>query len=222
MKKQLSSVMLLFLVIFVSFTLFQSLNAAHAATSIAQITQRATSVKIKKQASVKYEAENAYLAQGVRVDTNTSGYAGSSYVDNYVNVGATTIFTVNIASDGTYPVTLHYANGTGATKTLSIYANGMKLLQTALPPTATWNTWADKTENLSLRTGLNTLSYTYDTDDSGNVSLDYISVTNAIPLVARGATLPYVEYEAEKAMTNGTVKYLDRTRQGKHLAQWSV
>ena len=120
-------------------------------------------------------------------------------------MGATTIFTVNIASDGMYPVTLHYANGTGATKTLSIYANGLKLLQTALPPTSTWNTWADKTENLALRTGLNTISYTYDRGDSGNVSLDYISVTNAIPLAARGATLPYVEYEAEKAMTNGTV-----------------
>jgi len=70
------------------------------------------------QAAVKFEAEDAYLTGGTRVDTNHSGYSGRGYIDNYVKVGATATFTVNVPSDGAYAVTLDYANGTGVMKTL--------------------------------------------------------------------------------------------------------
>src|SRR5437764_15497448 len=80
------------------------------------------SVSTQTQAAVRLEAADAYLTGGVRVDTNHSGYSGGAYIDNYVKVGATAIFTVNVPSNGAYPVTLDYANGTGVMKTLSIYA----------------------------------------------------------------------------------------------------
>jgi hypothetical protein len=161
--------------------------------------------------TVKYEAERASLTGGVKVDASNSGYLGTGYVDGYTSVGAKTIFTINVPSDGTYAVTLHYANGSGATRSLSVVANDLKLLQTSLPATANWSTWADSTANLTLRAGLNTLSYEEDSGDSGNVSLDYVSIANDNGLASRGATLPYVEYEAERAVTNGTVLGPDRT-----------
>jgi hypothetical protein len=169
---------------------------ASAKTSVA-------SASIPKQAEVKFEAEDAYLTGGAHIDANHFGYSGGGYVDNYIKVGAAALFTVNVPSDGAYLVTLEYANGTGMMKTLSIYANGLKLQQIALPPTASWNIWASKTENLSLRAGVNTLSYQYDSGDSGNVSLDFIRVTNGRPMASRGATLSYIKYQAENAATNG-------------------
>jgi hypothetical protein len=64
---------------------------------------------------------------------------------------------------------------------------------------------------LTLRTGINTISYKFDTANSGNVNLDYIGVEGGANLATRGATLPYLEYEAEDGVTTGQVSGADRT-----------
>jgi uncharacterized protein (UPF0261 family) len=54
------------------------------------------------------------------------------------------------------------------------------LSQLSLPSTATdWNVWADKTQTVSLRSGLNTIAIKYDTGDTGWVNLDYINIEPA-------------------------------------------
>ena len=133
-------------------------------------------------AAATYEAEATSLSGGCVTQTDHTGYTGSGFVGGYTdsNKGnASTQFTVNAAASGSYNVTLRYANGTGSSKTLSIYVNNTKIKQTTLNATTNWDTWGTQTESLSLNQGSNTIRYKFDSSDSGNVNLDNISVDAA-------------------------------------------
>ncbi len=195
------------------FGLFVTLPQAAVAVTSAKVSDPAVnsfSPANRRLTTVRYEAEEAYLTGGTHVDTSATGYTGSGYVNGYTAVGAETIFTVNVPKDRDYVVTLRYANGSGKNETLDISVNGLKSHEITLRPTGGWGIWADKAEKLDLRAGLNTLAYMYAQGDSGNVSLDSISIPDDNGLAARGATLPYTEYEAEAAATNGTLLGPDR------------
>ncbi|WP_223285596.1 S-layer homology domain-containing protein [Paenibacillus sp. PL91] len=138
-----------------------------------------------------YEAEDASLSGGAVVVNDHLNYSGIGFAAGYGSIGATTTFTVNAASAGIYNLDLRYANATGATKTISLYVNGIKLRQISLPSLANWDTWGDKVEKVNLNAGDNTITYKYESGDSGNVSLDYITVT------------AYNKYEAEDASLSG-------------------
>ncbi|MCF2491639.1 sugar-binding protein [Dyadobacter sp. CY347] len=123
----------------------------------------------------KYEAEDAVLAGGAETATNHSGFSGTGFAAGYGTEGASTTFTINISSAGIYDILLGYANNSGPLQRLSVYVNGVKIKQTALPSTGSWSSWATKSESLSLNAGTNTIKYQYDSGDEGNVNLDYIS-----------------------------------------------
>ncbi|AWV33149.1 discoidin domain-containing protein [Paenibacillus odorifer] len=126
-----------------------------------------------------YEAENAALSGGAKVNTDHTGYTGTGFVDGYLNQGAATAFSVNVASAGNYDATLRFSNASGSTKTISVYVNGTKIKQTSLANLANWNTWSTKIETLALNAGTNTITYKYDAGDTGNVNLDNLNVTPA-------------------------------------------
>ncbi|MEK3715077.1 CARDB domain-containing protein [Paenibacillus sp. FSL R7-0333] len=127
-----------------------------------------------------YEAEDATLSGGAKVNTDHAGYSGTGFVDNYLVQGPATTFTVNVPAAGTRNVTLKYANASGSDKTISIYVNGVKQRQTTLPNLANWDTWSTKAEALPLNAGSNSIAYKYDAGDTGNVNLDLITVASAI------------------------------------------
>lgn len=126
-----------------------------------------------------YEAEEAALTGGARVDTEHAGHSGGGFVDSYGTQGATTTFDVRTTRAGKYDVALRYANGPNpfvGDKTVSLYLNGRKMKQTVLPSTGKWDGWATVTESLPLSRGDNTISYRYDSGDTGHVNLDLITV----------------------------------------------
>ncbi|MFE4711914.1 discoidin domain-containing protein [Paenibacillus sp. NPDC056722] len=132
-----------------------------------------------------YEAEAAALSGGAKVNTDHTGYTGSGFVDGYLTQGATTTFTVNVPTAGSYDASLRYANASGGTKTISVYVNGTKVKQTSLPNLANWDTWSTKVETLALNAGTNTIAYKYDAGDTGNVNLDNLNLTPGVaPTVA--------------------------------------
>ena len=147
--------------------------------------------------TITYQAEDNFFSGGV---TNAG-----TYLQNFSAVGARAIFTVNPNAAGTYAVNLNFANSSGSAKTLNIYVNGLLIKTTTLNPTGGATTWAAQAEQLSLRAGLNTIAYQYDSGNTGGVNLDSISVPNSSALATRGATLAYQEYEAEAGTTNGQV-----------------
>lgn len=130
----------------------------------------------------KYEAESSELSGGASTNTNHYFYTGAAFVDGITSVGTKAKFTVNVPSAGSYSVKLRYANGTGSTKTLSTYVNGTDVATASLTsPSTNWNIWQDCEQTLSLIAGDNTITYQYDSGDSGNVNIDRILVAAASP-----------------------------------------
>ena len=126
----------------------------------------------------RIEAENASLGGGTGINTNHAGYSGSGFIDNFIAYGAYTEFSFSVAEEGTYYVTLRYANGGTTTKTLSLYVNGTDVKQTQLPTAnKDWDHWMSKTELLTLNSGTNIIRYQYDPGDTGWINLDYIWVS---------------------------------------------
>ncbi|MFG1702124.1 CBM35 domain-containing protein [Nonomuraea sp. M3C6] len=159
-------------------------------------------------AALPYEMETAFLAGGATVATSTGGYSGTGYAAGFTGTGARAIRTVTMPAAGSAVTTVRYTNTTGSAKTLSTYVNGLKTGRLTLPAGTGWLT---TTHTPTLRAGLNLIGYQYDTGDTGNVGLDGISVAGAGTLNARGATVPYTEYEAESGSTNAGVIGPDRT-----------
>lgn len=146
-------------------------------------------------ASYTYQAKDNFMSGGV---TTSSG----NYLQGFSATGARVVFAVNASSAGTRQVTLRYANGTSATNTLNLYVNGVLATTTSLAPTGAATTWANRAETVSLRAGLNTISYQRDAGNSGQVNLNQIDVPGGTALAVRGATVPYIEYEAENGNSN--------------------
>lgn len=169
---------------------------------------RALAATVSSGVSVqRFEAEQAELMGGVEISHAAKGFTGTGYVTGFTPAhkgAARVIFSVNVPTAGNYPVALRYANGKKTTGTLTEYINGLRDHQARLKPTGGWNTWREFKAMLPLRAGLNTIWYEYDNHDKGNVNLDSLTVRGATNSTT-GATLPYVEYEAENGETNGTI-----------------
>lgn len=148
--------------------------------SLFGLTDRALVSTTNAAASIqKFEGESASLSGGAKVNTDHKGYSGTGFVDGYLAVGAAATFSVPTSVTGNYNATLHYANATGSAKKVSIYVNGALVKQTTLANLANWDTWADQTETLSLPQGNNTITYKYNSGDSGNINIDYMSVVSS-------------------------------------------
>ncbi|MFB4262426.1 family 16 glycoside hydrolase [Nonomuraea sp. GTA35] len=145
-----------------------------------------------RPADTTYEAESASPGGGAKLNTDHLSYSGSGFVDGFWTAGASTRFAVRVAEAGTYHVSLRYSNGphpAPGAKSLSVYVNGTKVRQVPLPTTETWDQWATRVEPLALKAGANTIAYTYDSGDAGNVNLDSITVAARPVLEAEHAAL---------------------------------
>jgi Pectate lyase superfamily protein/Carbohydrate binding module (family 35) len=150
-----------------------------------------------------YEAELGFFSGGVTLSSATPGYTGTSYVTNFTTTGAQVIFTVNLKIKGDYTVSLRYASNAPAS--LTTYVNGYQGSRITLPAGSGTSPWLTAKQTLSLRAGLNTVTYRREAADSGSPDVDALLVENGLTLAARGATLPYVEMEAETATQTGAV-----------------
>ena len=164
-------------------------------------------------AGTVYQAEAAARAGGATVNTNHTGYTGTGFGDGLSAVGAKLTFTVNAPSAGSYRVSMRYANGELATRSISVYVNGTRIRQTLLPGLANWDMWDFKPEYLALNAGSNTIAYQYDSGDTGNINMDAI-VVGASPNLARGRT-------ATASSVEGTSFPASNAVDGNGASRWS-
>ncbi len=129
------------------------------------------------------EAEDAALSGNAGIASDHVNYTGTGFVAGYTTTGAKTTWRVSSAPAGNATLTVRYANGTGAAKTISSYVNGVKT-QISLAATANWDSWANYQRTVSLNAGTNTIDLSCDAGDGCNVNLDSLSLT------AVGAGLP--------------------------------
>ena len=107
---------------------------------------------------------------------------------------------VNVASAQQQTLTIRYT----ATQNQSfvVTGNGLRLGQVALSANSGW---ASATMPVTLPAGLGSIGLSRAPGSGGNVAIDRVVLAQGRALAARGATVPYTEYEAESAATNGSV-----------------
>lgn len=146
--------------------------------------------------STLFEAEDAEKTGNAKVDTDHPGFSGTGFVGGLWISESSLTYNVNAANAGNYSVKTRYSLGfgDGIDRNLSLYVNDKKIKQVEFFDLKSWDKWADRYDNVFLKEGSNTITFRYDDGDSGNVNLDYITVTEA-------ATW---HYEAENAETTGS------------------
>ena len=157
----------------------------------------------KVLADARYEGEHAFVYGGA------SSLASEGVASGFGTPGAGALFAVNADQSGSYEVVVRYRSEED--RDLSIYVNGLKLTDAASFASA-GDAWADMTHTLTLRSGMNTIALQADAGNSGSgLEIDAITVRGSANKEYRGATLPFVTYEAEHGETNGTIIGPDRT-----------
>jgi hypothetical protein len=124
--------------------------------------------------SVRYEAENG-VCQGT-IDADHTGFSGTGFCNTTNAVGAYVQWTVNAASAGTAKLTIRYANGTTASRPMTLTVNGAAAGTLDFAPTGSWDTWATATATAALATGANTIRLAA-TTSTGGPNLDYLEVS---------------------------------------------
>ena len=143
-----------------------------------------------------YQAKNAFLGGNV--------VAVGGFATGFGKAGDRVVFTVNVSEAGQYNVVLSYKNPSFADRDISIFVNGVKFTDLTLTST--------KDEEIGrisvpipLNKGINTVSFKYMKNLPGSIAIDSITVENSVNISYKGATLPFVTYEAEDARTNGEI-----------------
>jgi hypothetical protein len=127
-----------------------------------------------------YEAEDAAISGNrISIANEHSGYSGSGFIGDMFTTGDAITFTINLETAGQYTLDMHYAMGTfgpSGNRTLSIYVNGVDVIQSSFATTVEWDTWANQAETITLEAGTNTITYQIDAEDTGWINLDYIQL----------------------------------------------
>ncbi|MDI4647438.1 carbohydrate-binding protein [Cohnella hashimotonis] len=133
------------------------------------------------QGTYVYEAENGTYGNGAQVinETNASNGQDVGYLDN---VGAySQINNVNGGPGGTAALVIRFSNGNGASRTLSLYVNGVKQQQLSFANTGAWTTFANTASiNIPLNAGTNnTIKIQRDSTDTPEADIDKYTVTTS-------------------------------------------
>lgn len=123
---------------------------------------------------VEYEAEFAAL-NNVTTNTNHAGYSGTGFVDGFATVGDSVQFDVSVKTTGSYTVDFKYSSAADS-GSRAIYVNGAKVQDLSLPQTVNWDTWGVASTTLSLNAGLNTITVSYDANNSLGINLDNFAI----------------------------------------------
>lgn len=123
-----------------------------------------------------YEAETGTTLTDAVIETLYPGYTGSGYVNfNALTGSAIQWNAINNVITGTKNVKFRYALESG-TRNLDIYVNGTKVISNEpFPATGSWSTWSEKTIQVPMNAGTNTIKVVTTGTEGPNV--DNITVT---------------------------------------------
>ncbi|MNJ47889.1 Glucuronoxylanase XynC precursor [compost metagenome] len=123
-----------------------------------------------------YEAETNTTLANAALESIYSGYNGAGYVNFDASTDASIQWnSIYCAVAGTKNVKFRYALE-GGTRNLDVYVNGTKVVSnTAFAATGSWATWGEKTIQVPMNTGTNTLKVV--TTGTEGPNLDSIHVS---------------------------------------------
>lgn len=124
-----------------------------------------------------YAATDGEFEKGY-VEEDHPGFTFRNYLNLYNETGSDVSLTLDVPKDGVYALTVRYANGGTADRTVQVSLSGGLATYTLKgEPTDSWDTWAEETLYLPLTKGLNTITLTSLTAD-GASNLDTITLSD--------------------------------------------
>ncbi|ROS78612.1 cellulose binding domain-containing protein [Cellulomonas sp. PhB143] len=140
-----------------------------------------------------YEAEDAFHANGAVVTEDGVDLSAER---------ARAVVAVDATKSGTQTATVRYRND-GADASLVLGADGAALGRLALPAT---RGWAEVGVPVTLRAGVGSVELrATGTAHDGALVLDRVVLQRGTAFAETGATVPYIEHEAEQGLTNGEI-----------------
>lgn len=134
-----------------------------------------------------YQAAFANWGGGAMFNNNHAGYTAMGFVDNLqaANAGASVTFAVDAPIAGSYAITYRYANGSGATSTMTVGVGDepgntvMAPVTVSFPSLDTaWTTWGTVSGTVTLTGGTNLITVARTSGDAGAINLNSITVAN--------------------------------------------
>jgi RHS repeat-associated protein len=122
-----------------------------------------------------YEVE-AQAQPAADINNYVPGYRGSGFADNLTTVGRGVRFSVSVPAAGVYPINIRYTAAGSATRTMSLYVDGVDVQQVLFPTTDSWSNWSTQSVAVNLSAGSHTLVVQYDADDNGWINVDYLDL----------------------------------------------
>ena len=130
-------------------------------------------------AGTRYEAEEAQLINGTRLEKRHAGFSGAAYVGGlYETLGAEITFSVEAKEMGTHDLVLRYATARRDCINMAIYVNGEKSEMLNIKTTKGWTKWRNHSISVFLKPGMNTVSFKAESSSRDMVNIDFIQVSN--------------------------------------------
>ncbi|KAI7273286.1 hypothetical protein KC345_g7008 [Hortaea werneckii] len=148
-----------------------------------------------------YEAEDAFMSGGAHPSLLARGFTGSGFAAGFGQSDARLIYAVTAPEEGSYGVKLRYANTGGSPQNMALYINGVLEGIHNLSVSGGIDEWDEYVMSVKLQAGLNTLLLKPQTQAEG-IAVDSLTVSGTSGPSFRGATLPYITYEAEQGHSN--------------------
>jgi len=126
----------------------------------------------------KFQAEDGTVENAINESSN-AGFAGTGYIN--FGTGVSTV-TVPVYADvaGEYKLTMTYANGSTAARSLSIKGEGGTAQEIEFATTANWTTYVTKDVSVTLPLGASTITFaTVDGNDGPNLDQLELTLTKA-------------------------------------------
>ncbi|MEW4427956.1 MULTISPECIES: carbohydrate-binding protein [Paenibacillus] len=146
------------------------------AQSVTTFVANITGGSVTPGSGTTYEAETGTTLTDAVIETLYPGYTGTGYVNFNAYTGSAIQWNaINNTITGTKNVKFRYALESG-TRNLDIFVNGTKVISNEpFPATGSWSTWSEKTIQVPMNAGTNTIKVV--TTGTEGPNIDNINVT---------------------------------------------
>ncbi|WP_347380572.1 carbohydrate-binding protein [Paenibacillus pabuli] len=146
------------------------------AQSVTTFVANITGSSVTPGSGTTYEAETGTTLTDAAIETLYPGYTGTGYVNFNAYTGSAIQWNaINNTITGTKNVKFRYALESG-TRNLDIFVNGTKVISNEpFAATGSWSTWSEKTIQVPMNAGTNTIKVVTTGTEGPNV--DNINVT---------------------------------------------
>lgn len=128
--------------------------------------------------SNKFQAEDGTVENAIKESTN-AGFAGTGYINFGTGVSTVTV-PVYASAKGEYKLTMTYANGSSAARSLSIKGEGGTAQEIEFATTANWTTYVTKDVSVTLPLGASSITFaTVGGNDGPNLDQLELTLTKA-------------------------------------------